>query len=159
MDKDELLMCALGFVVVGAVILSGGRDSVGSFLQSSSEIKQLRDNTAKEAVISASLQESVSDRAQIALQRFQNGCVVHLQRAEYQRPEDVAVGAVTMEFRPISEGESPINWQTGQPYSEGTVLCDWLGGVGVIQGGTVTDYSFSGTDVSDLVRKNVEKFQ
>ena len=101
----------------------------------------------------------MSDRAQIALQRFQNGCVVHLQRAEYQRPEDVAVGAVTMEFRPISEGESPINWQTGQPYSEGTVLCDWLGGVGVIQGGTVTDYSFSGTDVSDLVRKNVEKFQ
>lgn len=160
MDLDDLIVPGMGVVLLGFVIFTGGGDSVGSMLSSGSEIKELRDAAALQKVLSASQQEAIGDRSALAIDRFNQGCIVHLKRSEVQRPEDLAIGAISVDYMPIKASGTPVNWQTGTPYSPGAVVCDWTGGTGIIgPDGTVTDYAFTGEDISGNVATNMEKFR
>ena len=161
MDMDDLMVPIGGAALLGFALLSGGSGNIEGMLSGGAEIKQLRDVAARQEVISGAQSEHLASRATIAEQRFQSGCQMHFKRAAHQKPEDTAVGAVTVEMVPIRENTTPMDWQTGMPYSPGITLCDWSGGTAIIgPNGEVTDYAYTGgPQVREWSQQNMERFQ
>lgn len=146
-SMDDLIVPIAGAGLVAFSMFSGGGG--GGMGQ---EIKAMQDRLAMESVITATRQDHLASRAEVALQRYQNGCQFYMRRAEHQRPEHNAAGGVTVEILPVVEGDTPLNHDTGGPYSRGVVLCDNRGNTGIIgDGGVVTDAAFYGGNVQPFV--------
>lgn len=151
MDMEAIGIGAGVLVIGGLAMFSGGSESAAGLLQSGNQIKELRQENAFERVLKSTNAEAQATDSELAWQRYENGCVVHATRAQYQRPEDKAIGSITVEYRRVVEGETPLDFN-GQQYSPGTILCDSSGGTGMIDdSGVVIDYAYTGQDVTAYV--------
>jgi hypothetical protein len=157
--NSEDILGGVAVVGIGAfMLLSGGGENAQNLMQGSASIKQMRTEMIQGNEISRTKQEMLGQREQIALQRFQNGCIPHLKRADIQRPEDVAVGAITVFEVPVREGDTPLNW-SGAPYPSGSVVCGREGGTVLVDhDGRFTDYAFTGSDISQLWQQNMQRY-
>lgn len=157
--NGEDILGGVAVVGIGAfALLSGGGENAQNLMQSSTNIKQMRTEMLQGNEISRTNQEMLGQREQIALQRFQNGCIPHLKKADVQRPEHTAIGAITVWEMPVREGDAPLNW-SGVPYPPGSVVCDNVGGTAIVaQDGSFTDYAFTGSDISRVWEQVKERY-
>jgi hypothetical protein len=139
--------------IVGVAMFSGGGDMSGlTGGGMGAEIKALQTSLAAEQVISESRQQHLGERAELALQRYQQGCTVHVRHAAEQRPEHAAAGATTVEYMPVVAGDVARNPLTGGRYSAGVTLCDPWGSIGVVgSDGAVEDVAHYGGDVHQFI--------
>ena len=152
LDLGEIVVPAGLIVLVAISFFNGGSESIGSALQNGQQVKDLRQQNTLARVMSEQTAEGLSDRSDVALQRYQNCCIVHAREALVQLPEHVAVGLRTLEYQTIRENDRPIDWLTQAGYSPGSVVCDASGGTGIIrEDGAITDYAYTGKDISQYV--------
>lgn len=139
--------------LVGAAMFSGGGNLDGlTGGGMGAQIKQMQTEMAFEQVASESRQQHLGERAELALQRYQQGCTVHVRHAADQRPEHVAAGGTTVEYLPVVQGDVARNPLTGGAYSQGVTLCDPWGSIGVVgPDGAVEDVAHYGGDVHQFV--------
>jgi len=158
--NSEDILGGVAVVGIGAfALLSGGGENAQNLMQGSANLKQMRTEMLQGNEVSRTKQEMLGQREQIALQRFQQGCIPHLKRADIQRPEDKAVGAITVWEMPVREGDAPLNW-SGVPYPPGSVVCGREGGTAIVaQDGSFTDYAFTGDDVSQLWQQAMQRYR
>lgn len=144
MAMDDLLIPAAGVVLIGYTLMSGGGENASRLADTGNQVKEIRQEQAKEAVLLQTKAEGLQNRAAIAEARYQGGCTFHYELAPSQDPQITATGASQVVPRPIQEGGMPIDWQ-GRTYSNGQVVCDVYGNTGVVDGqGRVMDHAFSG---------------
>ena len=154
MNLDDALMPAAIVGVLGFAIISGGENAIGSLTgQNGAGIKQLRDQIAREQIMTTTAMGAADSRAQVAMQRYESGCTVHFRISAEQRPEHVAMGGITVDYMPVIEGDTPLHPRTGQRYSRGTILCDDIGNTAIIDAaGVATDVAYTGADVQPHVK-------
>jgi hypothetical protein len=157
MDKETIGLVLAGLAIGGIAISSGGGNFLGASLEGGQNLKSLRQQSTLQNIISQTNQEALDAQSEIALQRFQNGCVVHVIKAAIQDPTHTAVGQTTVEYQVIREGGNYASWRTDEFYSRGTVLCDVEGGTGIIadDSGTLTDYAYTGAPVGNYVAQSL----
>ena len=152
------MMCPVGIAaLVGVAALGGGGVSALTGSGMGAELKSMQQQLAFESAASESRQAHLSDRSDIALQRYQQGCIVHVRHAANQLPEHTAVGAVTVEYLPVVEGDVARNPQTGGTYSRGVTLCDAWGNTGIVgDDGAIIDAAHTGSDVHSFVSRHFD---
>lgn len=157
MDKETIGIGLAGLAILGIAVTSGGGNFLGSSLEGGQNLKTLRQQATLQNVTSKTRQESLDSQAEIALQRFQSGCVVHVIKAPIQTPTHTAVGQTTVQYQVIREGGQYASWRTNEYYSRGTVLCDVEGGTGIIadDSGTLIDYAYTGAPVGQYVAQSL----
>lgn len=155
MDLDELMLPIGGAAILAIAMFSGGPDALGTITGATGkDIKALQSESAIEQAITATNQGTAASRDAVAWERYSNGCNVHVKLAAVQRPEDVAIGGISVEYMPVVEGDVPRNLQTGGPYSRGTVLCDAWGNTALIdESGAATDAAYTGQNVQPAIAK------
>lgn len=159
MDSDNLVVIGGGLVIGAIALFSGGGENARGFLQGDASIKDIRNSMLMDNAITQTKQEAMGQREEIALQRYQSGCIPHLKKADIQRPEDKAIGSVTVWPMPVREGDAPVDWQ-GVPYSPGAVVCDERGGTALVDiDGSFTDYAFTGQDVGQFWDQNMQRWR
>jgi hypothetical protein len=153
MAMDDLMLPIAAVGLLGVAVISGGNDALGTLTGGAGgQIKQLQNQLAIEQLTTASSMDAAANRSAIALQRYENGCVIHVRMAAEQRPEHLAVGMSTVEYMPVVEGDTPRHHVTGERYSRGTFLCDAWGNTALInEQGTATDAAFYGGNVQAFV--------
>lgn len=158
MDVDNLIVPLGGVALAGFAILSnGGNMSALTGGGAGQQIKELQSQLALETIATESRQSFLEDRSQIALQRYQNGCRVHVRKAEVQRPEHTAAGGVTVEYLSVVQGDVARNPDTGGHYSRGVVLCDAWGNTGVVGAdGAVEDAAHYGGNVHPFIQRHFD---
>ena len=154
MQTDDLIVLVGGVALLGFAVISGGSDAVGSLTgQNGAGIKQLRDQLAREEIMTNTTMEAAAQRSEVAMRRYESGCTVHFRVSAEQLPEHVAMGGVTVDYMPVVEGDVPLHPRTGQPYSRGTVLCDDIGNTAIIgPDGVANDVAYTGANVQQFVR-------
>lgn len=159
MDMDFWVLPIGGVTLAGIALLSSGGDiSAVTGGNAGQQIKQLQDQLALESIATESRQSFLEDRSRIALQRYQNGCRVHVRKAEVQRPEHTAAGGVTVEYLSVVQGDVARNPDTGGHYSRGVVLCDAWGNTGVVGAdGAVEDAAHYGGNVYHYITNHFER--
>jgi len=151
MDIGDIGLPLIGGGILVFGLLSGGDNPLAGG-GGGAQIKALRDNVAVENVLSQTKNVAASQRSDIALQRYQQGCIVHVRQSAVQRPEDVAIGGVTVDYLPVREGDVLRAMPDGNAYSEGTIVCDAWGNTAVIgPDGAATDGAFTGENVMPFI--------
>ena len=155
---DDLIVPIGGVALLGVAVFSGGGEQACSLLHSGQAVKEARQENAFTSQMLKTRDEGLAKQSEIALSRYQNGCIVHSKRAEVQRPEDVAVGAVTVHYMKVVEGSQPVDYNQ-QLYSQGSVICDSSGGTGIIgEEGIVGNFAFTGEDISQYVYAHFARY-
>lgn len=144
MAMDDLFIPAAGIVLVGYTLISGGGENASRLAETGNQVKEIRQEQAKEAVLLATKAEGLQNRADVAKARYESGCTFHYELAPSQSEQVRATGAFEIFPRPIQEGAMPIDWQ-GRAYSNGQVVCDIYGNTGVANDqGKIVDHAFNG---------------
>lgn len=92
-------------------------------------IKEQRTASDREALLKEVSNQSVADQAPIAQERFEAGCLLVADR-ETNQYVSLANGSVS----------DPV---TGLTLIDGSVVCDFYGMTGIVQGGVVTQTAFN----------------
>lgn len=157
-DLEDLVVPIGGLLIAGIAAFSGGGDSIGGMMSNGGQVKELRQSNALENILRQTENEGLQQESQTALQRYQNGCIVHAVRSANQRPEDVAVGAITVEYRRVVAGVQLMDFNNN-PYSPGALLCDAWGMTGIVQNdGTVGSTAYTGEDISGYVEAHFGRY-
>lgn len=144
MAMDDLFIPAAGIVLVGYTLISGGGENASRLAETGNQVKEIRQEQAKEAVLLQTKAEGLQGRADVAKARYDAGCTFHYELAPNQNPQITATGAFEITPRPIQGGAMPIDWQ-GRTYSNGQTVCDIYGNTGVVDDqGKVMDHAFNG---------------
>lgn len=144
MAMDDLFIPAAGIVLVGYTLISGGGENASRLAETGNQVKEIRQEQAKEAVLLQTKAEGLQGRADVAKARYESGCTFHYELAPNQSDQVKATGALEITPRPIQEGAMPIDWQ-GRTYSNGQTVCDIYGNTGVVNDqGRVMDHAFNG---------------
>lgn len=130
MDNTEFVhyirekpLVVVGGAVLGLSLIFGGSDNIRSLSQQSAVIKQQRQEFA---LVQAQLQltQQESERlAEIAVERYQEGCVFVFNR------DDLSKSTTLQEGFPVLEAYSDIMLPNGTP------VCDVFGNTGIIADG------------------------
>lgn len=142
---EEFAIPAALVGLVGFTFLTGGSQSASDLVNTGAKVKELRQQQAVEGLLLSTRQEAQQNRAEVAKQRYSNGCTIYVIQAPVQRPQSFANGATDVMPGSVKEGNMLINWQ-GLAYSRGQVICDTEGNTGVIDDkGMVADAAYDGS--------------
>lgn len=136
-------------LVVGLLItVFGIASNMGSFKanqQASSQIKLQRQEIAQENTQLRIAEQVASERAEIAGDRYTRGCVL------------VVSGSDARLAASIAQGKPVLDWATGNPLPDETVVCDPYGNTGIIADGVVAQTAFTGNQ--EVINQRLQQAQ
>lgn len=141
--KDNSLL--FGGIAIAAFGIISNFGDFKTNQQASDQIKQQRLEIAQQNTQLRIAEQVTAERAEIAGDRYSRGCVL------------VVSGENPNQAASIAEGKPVLDWATGNPLPDNTVVCDPYGNTGVIVEGVISKTAFTGDQ--EVINQRLQQSQ